>query len=249
MIKKVLIPLPANDFDPTEAGVPWRILKENGVEVIFATPQGDVARCDSKMLNGNGLGYLAPILSADENGRTAYTQMSQSREFIDPIAWSEIQAHHFDGVLLPGGHAKGMREYLESPILQKVVSDFFLVQKPVGAICHGVVLAARSKSSHEKSVLFGRKTTSLLASQELTAWALTCLWLGDYYRTYAITVEAEVTENLASKADFVKGPIPLLRDSPRHLERGFCVVDQNYLSARWPGDAHAFGNKFLALLR
>ncbi len=36
---KILMPLPARDFDPTETGVPWRVLTERGHDVVFATPR------------------------------------------------------------------------------------------------------------------------------------------------------------------------------------------------------------------
>ena len=127
-------------------------------------------------------------------------------------------------------------------------TKFFELKKPVGAICHGVVLASRSKKPDGRSVLFGRKTTALLASQEISAWLLTCIWLGNYYRTYPQTVESEVRSALASEKDFVKGPTPLLRDDLQKLSRGFVVQDGNYLSARWPGDSHLFGSKFLKML-
>lgn len=248
MSKKVLIPLPSHDFDPTETAVPWKILRSAGVEITFATPQGAQGFCDERMLNGTGLGLLTPVLAADKNGRTAYEGMSHSTEFKHPIRWNEIEIAQFDGIILPGGHAQGMREYLESSILQNIVAKFFELNKPVGAICHGVVLAARSKNSNNKSVLYGRNTTALLATQEYLAWALTCAWLGRYYRTYDQTVEAEVTAALASPNDFKMGPPPLFRDSSQNLQRGFVVEDGCYVSARWPGDAHLFANTFVKII-
>ena len=140
-----------------------------------------------------------------------------------------------------------MKPYLESNILQSVVTEFFAAEKSVGAICHGVVLVARSLVG-SKSVLYGRRTTALLASQELTAWALTRFWLGQYYRTYPQTVEAEVRSVLKNENDFLKGPSPLFRDEINKLDRGFVVHDGNYISARWPGDAHKFAVDFLAVL-
>lgn len=247
MAKKVLIPLPSSDFDPTECAIPWKVLRSKGVEIQFTTPSGQRAQCDLRMLNGGGLGLLTPFLIADTNARAAYAELEKSFEFLNPISWNEIDASHFDGILLPGGHAPGMKEYLESTTLQKVVVDFFSSNKIVGAICHGVVLAARSKNNGE-SVLKNRKTTALLKSQELLAWSLTYLWLGNYYRTYPQTVEDEVIGVLKSREQFLKGPSPLLRDNPEHLSRGFTVRDGNYLSARWPGDAHRFADEFFKLL-
>jgi protease I len=246
--KRVLVPLPRHDFDPTEVAVPWKALVSQGIEVVFATPDGQKPSCDARMLTGDGLGPWRPVLRADARGRAAYAALSRAEAFSRPMAWAHIDASRFDALLLPGGHDKGMIEYLESDLLQRHVATFFAENKPVGAICHGVVLAARSKAASGKSVLFGRKTTALLASQELLAWGLTCLWLADYYRTYRVTVEAEVRACLASADDFVSGPMPLFRDSPTTPARGFVVRDGPYLSARWPGDAHAFAASFAASL-
>ncbi|MEZ4743913.1 MAG: type 1 glutamine amidotransferase domain-containing protein [Bdellovibrionota bacterium] len=242
------MPIPSRDFDPSETGIPWRILNAAGVDVIFATPDGEMGQCDHYMLTGKGLGVLAPLLAADKIARESYALMEASPSFQDPREWSELNAADFDGLILPGGHAKGMIEYLESKILQQLVVDFFRKEKPVGAICHGVVLASRSIGDNGQSVLFGKKTTALLKTQELAAWALTSAWLGRYYRTYPQTVEDEVKSVLRSKSDFLKGPNPLLRDNPKALSRGFIVEDGNYISARWPGDAHLFGHSFLKLL-
>jgi hypothetical protein len=93
-------------------------------------------------------------------------------------------------------------------------------------------------------VLHGRKTTALTRQMELTAWQLTRLTHGDYYRTYAETVEDEVRAALATPDDFAPGPTSLTRDSLARLERGFAVRDGTYLSARWPGDAHRFAVAF-----
>ena len=244
MPKQILIPIPSTDFDPTECAVPWKLLKDRGMQVQFATPSGERAKCDRRMINGNCLGPLAPFLIADKNGRRAYAELEQDDRFSQPLSWSQLSHHDFDGLILPGGHAPGMREYLESRKLQEVVAEFFENEKPVGAICHGVVLAARS-SLNGASVLHGRKTTCLLWTQEMMAWGMTALWLGSYYRTYKQTVEAEVKSNLNSLDDFISGPAPLLRDSLEHVHRGFVVRDGNYISARWPGDSHRFAMEFL----
>ncbi len=244
----VLLPLPARDFDPTESGVPWKLLCERGHRVVFATPDGKPAQADPRMLDGSGLGLLKPFLAADKNGRAAHTAMAASAAFTTPLRYEQISANDFDGLLLPGGHAPGMRSYLESMTLQNLVATMFTAGKPVAAICHGVVLAARSKAANGRSVLHGRRTTALLQRQEMLAWNLTRAWLGDYYRTYPQTVQAEVIEALASPDDFISGPLPLRRDTPGNLAPGFALRDGNYLSARWPGDAHRFAESFCALL-
>jgi len=242
------MPLPKKDFDPTEAAIPWKVLKAAGHEVAFATSDGIAPSADIRMVTGRGLGPWRLFLRADRNGRQAYAEMKEDPSFKHPFTWEDISETSFAGLILGGGHAKGMKEYLESKVLQKVVLGFFQQNKPVGAICHGVVLAARSLGKNGKSVLYGRKTTALPRSMEITAFLMTCLWLGNYYRTYPTTVQTEVKGALESKRDFFSGPSSTRRDTPNKLKRGFVIRDGNYLSARWPGDAHRFAYEFLDVL-
>lgn len=37
---RILMPLPAQGYDPTETAIPWRLLSERGHEICFATPDG-----------------------------------------------------------------------------------------------------------------------------------------------------------------------------------------------------------------
>ena len=175
-------------------------------------------------------------------------------------------------MLLPGGHrARGMREYLESAVLQRFVADAFARGMPAGAICHGVVLAARSRSpSTGRSVLYGRKTTALTWTLERAAWRagrIARWWDPNYYRTYvegpgeapgARSVQAEVTAALASPADFLDVPRDApdyarktggtARDTLRDSRPAWVVRDGAYVSARWPGDVHTFARTFAGVL-
>ncbi len=196
----VLFPLPSRDFDPSEVGVSWKMLTTSGHRVTFATPDGKPAECDPIMISGRGLDpwsnipllgairILGLMLRANKDARAAYAAMVKDPAFQRPVRWDEIRVEAFDGLLLGGGHrARGMRPYLESKELQLVVAKFFSAGKPVAAICHGVLLAARSKLESGESVLAGRKTTSLTWTQEKTASAFAHVgrfWDRDYYRTY-----------------------------------------------------------------
>ena len=85
--KKIIIPLPAYDFDPTEVAIPWKTLRENGFEEMFSTPDGTAAQADAMMLSGEGLDpwgwipvvkkirLIGSMLRADKNARMAYQAM------------------------------------------------------------------------------------------------------------------------------------------------------------------------------
>ncbi len=249
-MKKVLIPVPSYGVDPTEVAIPWKFLSENNIEATFISPDGKKAEVDSAMLNGDNLGIWKSLLKARKDAFDACKEMEKSEAFCTPLKYSDVSADNFDALLLPGGHDKRVKEYLESEILQNLVVDFFNQQKPVAAICHGTVLVARSvDSTTGKSVIHNYKTTSLLKSQEMAAYNLTRLWLKDYYLTYpGLTVEDEVTSVLSDSKQFMQGPTPVLRDDMKHLKRGFTVKDRNYLSARWPGDAYNFSLEFIKMI-
>ena len=185
------MPLPKHDFDPTEAALPWKAVKSAGHVVKFATPDGTRGYADPIMLSGEGLdpwGFIPVVkklrlfgllLRADKNGRRAYREMEQDPEFLQPLSYEQLDAYDFDGLILPGGHARGMRVYQESKTLQRFVAEFFDRKDehgdhpPIGAICHGVTLASRAISTVTgKSVLYGKKTTALPWRFEKTAWLL-----------------------------------------------------------------------------
>jgi putative intracellular protease/amidase len=245
----ILMLLPISDYDPTESSVPWQAMRSAGIEVSFATPQGLPAYADSRLVE-IGFGPLNPLLMTRKPDLARYRQMTEDASFRQPLSYDAVDPSKFDGCLIPGGHAKGMRSLLESAEAQRIALHFFKADKPVAAVCHGVLLLARTLDPDtECSVLRGRKVTALVAnSMELPAWAMTAPWLGRYYRTYPQTVEAQVTAALSSPADFLRGPFLAVRDSADQPQRGFVVSDGQLLTARWPGDCHRFAAEWVRLI-
>jgi len=244
----VVMLLPAVDYDPTESAVIWDALTSSGIGVRFATPDGRPAYADARLVD-KGFSVLSPVLMTRAEDLGAYRRMIDDPCFAEPCAYQDVDVDSANGVFVPGGHAKGVRTLLESSAAQGVAVTAMSRSVPVGAVCHGVLLLARSiDPATGRSVLHGRRTTALTAALELGGWAMTRLWLGDYYRTYPTTVQAEVTAALAAASDFQPGPRVTLRDSPNHLSRGFTVKDGNYLSARWPGDCHRLAAEYVDMV-
>jgi protease I len=84
--KRILLPLPHYGFDPTEVAIPWKILSEHKIDIIFATPNGKQASADSKMLKAEHLGVWKRLLQAREDAVLAYSSMEQSPAFKAPIS-------------------------------------------------------------------------------------------------------------------------------------------------------------------
>jgi putative intracellular protease/amidase len=282
---KIVLAAASLDFDPTEVAIPWSVLSEAGHDVFFATADGRPASPDAIMLSGEGLDPwafvpglarvrgLGRILGADANARAAYARLEKDARFQSPVKFADLRSSEWDGVILPGGHrARGIRPYLEDLELRRFVTAMFDHDKPVAAICHGTVVVCRAISDKTgKSVLFGRKTTSLTWAQERLATRIACVarfWDPTYYRTYVEepeepagyrSVQAEVTRALASPDDYQDVSRDAhdfaLKSNGRHRDTAsdsrpaFVVRDGNYVSARWPGDAHTFAKVFDEVLR
>jgi len=243
---RVLIMLPDTDFDVTEVAVPWYMLRRRGHEVVFATEHGDMPNADPLLLTG----VLCGQLGADPLPKLMYFDMERDPAFRKPVTWESVVPDAYDGLLLPGGHAPGMRQYLGSGLVQEKVQDFWQLDRPVGAICHGVLVLARTPApgSARRSVLHGATVTGLPNFMEMSAYGLTCACRGRYYRTYPETVEDEVRASVGRRGQFLRGPVTFTRGSPWDSAHAYVVEHGKLITARWPGDAYLFARRFLAKL-
>src|SRR4029077_16515464 len=100
------MPLPDRDFDVTEVAVPWRVLRDAGHEVVFATERGGtLPAADPRLLTGGIFGQLG----AEPEAKRVDGELAGAAEFTKTQAWGTLDPAAFDGLLLPGGHAPGMR--------------------------------------------------------------------------------------------------------------------------------------------
>ena len=232
----VLIPLPDTDFDPTESATPWRVCIERGWKATFATENGNIATADHRLL----MGFLRGPLGAGPMGLRDYKRMIEAPEYQKPIKYFDIQVDDFDAILLTGGHAPGMKQFLESKVLQVKVVQFFKKDKEIGAICHGLLVLGRAIDPETgKSVIYDYRVTSLTKLLEMIGYASAFWLLGRRFRTYDAFVEDDVRSKLKHKHQYSTGLIPF-----PHV-----VVDRNLVTSRyWLFDAKSYSIKFARLV-
>ena len=107
----------------------------------------------------------------------------------------------------PGGHAPGMRQYLGSEALQGRSRAFWALDRPVGAICHGVLARARGRRARTaRASSTGDRTTCLPKYMERTAYFSP---RGSSAATTARirrTSRTRCAPRSRGPADFVRGP-------------------------------------------
>ena len=232
----ILMPLPDYDFDPTESAIPWKVCTSQGWRVAFSTEHGNVAQSDLNKLKGP----LPGLLSASGEARAAYLQMIQCPDYQHPIPYAEIDPDQYQALLLPGGDALRMRQYLESPVLQRKVLQFWQQDKLIGAICHGVLVLARTIDPKTGcSVLYGRKVTAPPKSLDRFAYRLDSWLIRRGYIMYSCCVADEVRACLEHPEDFSIGSSIFVP---------YVVSDGNLITSRWYLDAGQFSERFVNVL-
>lgn len=247
----IVINLPTQGFDPTEAVIPWSVLTQHGINVGFATPDKKTSQADKRMVT-QGLGLLSPFLMTPKKVLKLYQDMIETPAFKNPLAYEEIEVEPLQGMIFPGGHGEGIKSMLESDILHQKIVQCFNQNKIIGALCTGVLTVARSINPQtQKSVLFHKKTTAVTRWMELSGWYLTRHYFNDYYRVYPITAQDEIEVLLNNKNQFVAGGFRVfpMTYTKHFLHYQFTVLDGNYLSGRWPGDCCRFAGDLLRLVR
>jgi putative intracellular protease/amidase len=232
VIPHILIPLPDQDFDPTECAIPWKACASRGWSVAFSTEHGNVAQADPHKLKGP----LPGLLSAGAKAKAAYLQMTQDPAYQQPIPYAEIDPDRYQAILLPGGDTLRMRQYLDSPELRSKVLQLWQQGKLIGAICHGVLVLARTidpQTGH--SVLYGHKVTAVPKSLDRAAYWLDRRLLRRGYLMYPRCVAEEVRACLERPEDFSDGPNMLVP---------YVVSDGNLITSRWYIDAELFSQRF-----
>jgi hypothetical protein len=153
--------------------------------------------------------------------------MSATPEWLHPLSWSapDFTLDSYNLVFLPGGHDKGVRQLLDSPIIHKHLAEYFPKTlkpstKTVAAICHGVMVLSETKNEEGKSVIHECVTTALPCRFEQVAFWGTRVFMGDYYKTYG-----PCSDNVE---DFVRPGFPFLWCCAERLNR----FDENWTTLR-----------------
>ena len=116
------------------------------------------------------------------------------------LSWSEdgFSLDQYDLIFFPGGHEKNVVQVINSPVVHKLVADYFPQtlkpsKKCCAAICHGVMVLSESSLPDGKSVLHDATTTALPGAMEQGIFWATRAFLGDYYKTYGAGSESVET--------------------------------------------------------
>lgn len=138
---RVLI-LTGDMAEALELFYPYFRLKEEGIKVHVATPTKKV---------------IQTVVHDREPGYETYTEKLGYRFTWVHKSFSEVNPEEYDGVIIPGGRAP---EYIRNyDDVRRILEHFFTSGKPVGALCHGLLVL------NAFGFLKGKKVTSTIGAK------------------------------------------------------------------------------------
>lgn len=184
---------------------PYYKFEEAGYQVLLASPLGGEPPIDPlSKLTENLTGANRKFLD-DENAQ---------HRFKHTVELASVQASAFDGVFIPGGHGP-LWDLARHPEVARLLSEFIIADKPIGAVCHGPA-ALVSLAQIQPNFLVGKQVTSFTDLEEKLV-----------FRSDHIPFKLE-SRLVELGALFSAAPVPFV---PHVVRDGKLVTGQNPLSA------------------
>jgi putative intracellular protease/amidase len=162
--------------------------------------------------------------------------MTQHTAFRQPIPYETIDVSQYEALLLPGGDAPRVRQYLDSTVLRSKVLQFWHQDKLIGAICQGVLVLARTIDPQSgRGVIYGHKVTAPPKSLDRFGYLIDRWLLKHGYVMYSQCVGEEVRGCLQHPGDLSNGPT---------IFKPYVVRDETLITSRWYLDAELFARSF-----
>ncbi|SDJ94200.1 type 1 glutamine amidotransferase domain-containing protein [Microbulbifer yueqingensis] len=141
-------------FHLSEAAQPWRVLREAGFHVDFATPEGGEAPIDpgSKDMD-------------DSVNREFLEDEDVNAKIKSAPALKELDIGEYDAIYFPGGHGT-MWDLPDNKDVQDAIRKMYENDKVVAAVCHGPAAFVNVKLSDGSWLVDGKKLSAFTDEEE-----------------------------------------------------------------------------------
>jgi putative intracellular protease/amidase len=136
--------------------VPYYVFRDNGFDVVVASPSG-------------GRPPIDPRSSGPDQDTEAVRRFHRDAALQEALnntrPLSEIRFSDFDAVFFPGGHGP-MWDLSNNPAVAELVSWFYDSGRPVGAVCHGPAALVQAKDRNGEPIIKGKQVTGFSDTEE-----------------------------------------------------------------------------------
>jgi len=141
-------------FHLLEAARPWRVLREAGFEIDFASPSGGAAPIDPASLD-----------STDPDNAALLNNADASRKLRNTLPIERACATDYRCVYFPGGHG-AMWDFPDNPHIQRIAADVHDRGGVVAAICHGPAALVNVRNAEGRYLVEGLRIAAFTDEEE-----------------------------------------------------------------------------------
>ena len=199
-----------------EIAAPYYLFSEAGVRMTLASPLGGQVPLDPKSES---------IMMATSKTKKFLNDPEAMQILDTSLRLDQVDVLDYDGVYIPGGHGP-LWDLSDNKLLKKILEGFLQAQKPVAAVCHGVVALLNLEDENGAPLLKGKQVTGFSNSEESSA-GLTAI--------VPLLVEASL---VSLGAEYKKGP---------DFE-SYVIIDGNILTGQNPSSSGPLAKQLMQKL-
>lgn len=139
-----------------EFAAPYYLLKDKGVTITLASPNGGQPPIDPKSNE--------PDFQTDATKRFDADADTQA-QLANTVKLATVNANEFDAVFYPGGHGP-LWDLAEDKHSIALIEQFYNAGKPVAAVCHAPAVFKHTKLVDGTPLVSGKKVTGFTNSEE-----------------------------------------------------------------------------------
>lgn len=139
-----------------EFAAPYYLLKDKGVQITLASPNGGQPPIDPKSETED---FQTPATER------FYNDQETQEKLANTLKLAEVKQEDFDAVFYPGGHGP-LWDLAEDKNSIQLIEDFYKNQKPVAAVCHAPAVFKHTKNTDGSALVKGKKVTGFTNTEE-----------------------------------------------------------------------------------
>ena len=216
MAKRVLMVLTSHDnmgisgkktgnwFD--EVATPYYTFKEQGLEVVMASPKGGAAPIDP---------FSYDEAFTTDNTRQFEDDPAAQRALANTLKLSEINNRDFDGAFFPGGYGQ-LWDLASDSYAIGMIEEMIEAEIPVAMVCHAPAILRDAKKPNGEPLVKGKDVTGFTDAEDREL---------DLSRHLLFSLEQAI---IANGANFMRSNANW---NPNVVEDGALITGQNPASA------------------
>ncbi|MDP8078906.1 type 1 glutamine amidotransferase domain-containing protein [Phocoenobacter skyensis] len=139
-----------------EFATPYYVLKDNGIEITLASPNGGQPPIDPKSASPD---FQTPATIRFNGDKETQAILAQT------IKLETVNQADYDAVFYPGGHGP-LWDLAEDKNSIALIESFYQNNKPVAAVCHAPSIFKHTKNTDGTPLVNGKKVTGFTNGEE-----------------------------------------------------------------------------------